>query len=103
MQVQCQRLLVEKEEEEKCSSVSITTPLHLLIYLSGHDDHPDQEDESNDPECKDSIPFVADCVLFQPGERVEGDAVDFVVRDVGIAGCGDVALSVNQQVVRSSA
>ena len=71
---------------------SIIRPPSLLIYLTSHDDHPDQKHKADDPKGKDCVPFVADGVLFQPGQRVETDAVDFVVGNVVVASGGHIAL-----------
>lgn len=75
----------EKKRKKEVESIE-ASPLHLRIYLRSHDDHPDQKDESDDPEGENGVPFVANGVLFQPCQGIEGYTMDFVICDVGVAG-----------------
>lgn len=63
-----------------------------LIYLNGHNQHPDEQDQADDPKSKCSVPFAADCVLFEPGKGFEGYAGGLFVVDIGVASGGDGAL-----------
>lgn len=93
---------MDRQVKEKLPPAPSST-LGVVIYLAGHDDHPDQKHQADDPEGEDGVPFTADGVLFQPGERVERDAGDFLRRHVCVAGAAYVALnpmSVQMQIER---
>ena len=57
----------------------------LVIHLRSHNHHPDQEDQSDNPESESGVPLRTDGVLFQPGEGVDADAADVVVVYVAVA------------------
>jgi hypothetical protein len=71
-----------KTEKQNKKSIIKTT---LIIHLSSHNHHPDQENQSDNPESECSIPLRTDTVLFQPGQCIDGDAADVVVVDVAVA------------------
>jgi hypothetical protein len=70
-----------KKQKQKISIIKTT----LIIHLSSHNHHPNQENQTNDPESKSRIPLRTDAVLFQPGQCIDGDAADVVVVDVAVA------------------
>lgn len=79
----------EKIAQKSKKSIIKTT---LVIHLSSHNHHPDQENQSDDPESKCRIPLRTDGVLFQPSQGIDGDAADVVVVDVAVAVGGYIAL-----------
>ena len=66
-------------------TTSIIMTATLIIYLRSCDHHPDEEDQSDDPESKSRVPLTADGVLFQPSQRVDRDTADVVVVYVAVA------------------
>jgi hypothetical protein len=72
----------KKRKVETKKSIIKTT---LIIHLSSHNHHPNQENQTDNPESESRIPLRADAVLFQPGQCIDGDAADVVVVDVAVA------------------
>jgi hypothetical protein len=70
------------QRKKKQKSIIITT---LIIHLRSHNHHPNQKDQSNDPESECSIPLRANTVLLKPSQCIDGDATDVVVVDVAVA------------------
>jgi hypothetical protein len=81
--------LQRKSKRRKNQSIIKTT---LVIHLSSHNHHPDQENQSDNPESKCRIPLRTNGVLFKPSQGIDGDAADVVVVDVAVTVGGYIAL-----------
>jgi hypothetical protein len=73
---------IATQENKTKESIIKTT---LIIHLSSHNHHPDQKDQTDNPESECGIPLRTNTVLFQPGQSIDGDAADVVVVDVAVA------------------